>query len=345
MKTKAAVLTGLQRPLELLELDIPALQAGQVLIKVLAAGICRTQLNEQQGLKGDDPYLPHLLGHEASALVMEIGKGVTKVQPGDTVVVSWIRSSGMDVGGGSYTDEHGRRINSGPAAVFSQYAVVSENRVVSLSLPLPPHETALLGCAVPTGVGAVLNTLQAATGRSIAIFGVGGVGGSAILGAVAAGCTPIIAVDIRPASLAVAQQLGADHTLNAAESSVAEKIHSIIPGGVDYAVEASGVAAVATVAFESLTRTGTLVLVGHPAHGEVIRLDPFGFIQGKKVVGTWGGAIDPDRDIPRFAQMWTAGVLPLHKLIDRTYLLDDINQAFDDMHHGRVIRAVLTLAQ
>lgn len=332
MKTRAAVLTGIKKPLEVLEIEVPELKEGQVLVKIVAAGVCRTQINEWQGLKGEDKYLPHLLGHEASAVVERVGVGVNKVKVGDYVVVSWIKGDGMDVGGGIYTDNEGRKINSGPAAVFTEYAVVSENRVVVIDNDVRPEVAALFGCAVPTGVGVVTNTLKAKNGQSIAIFGVGGVGAAAILGAVYAGCDPIIAVDVKPAALELAMKLGATQAINVVEASDL---------AVDLAVEASGVPAVATQAFEALTNSGTLAIAGHPAQGLVVSFDPFGFIQGKKVVGTWGGDVEPDKDIPKLVDLYKQGRLPADLLISRVYSLEEINQVLDDLVENRIIRAVL----
>src|SRR3989344_1828905 len=203
-KTLAAVLIKLKAPLELLELDIPELQAGQLLVRVSMAGLCRTQLSEANGLKGEDKYLPHLLGHEAVGEVVEVGPKVKTVKAKDTVVMSWIKGTGMDVPGGIFNHQ-GKKINAGGVAVFTQYAVVAENRVTKISKTVPLDVASLLGCAVATGAGIVKNTLAVKPGSSIAIFGIGGVGGMALFMAKALKCNPLIAIDVQPKKFVLAK--------------------------------------------------------------------------------------------------------------------------------------------
>src|SRR3989344_5050390 len=277
-KTLAAVLTKLKAPLELLELDIPDLQPGQVLVRVKLSGLCRTQLSEAQGLKGEDKYLPHLLGHEAVGEVVEVGPKVSTVQAKDTVVMSWIKGKGMDVAGGTFYHQ-GKKMNAGGVAVFTQYAVVAENRVTKIPKTVPLDVASLLGCAVATGAGIVKNTLQVKPGSSIAIFGIGGVGGMALLMAKALKCRPLIAIDVQPKKLAWAKKLGAAHTINSAIQDVAGVMAEIVPGGVDYAVEASGLPVVMEQAFASLRNTGVLAIAGHPEPGNTMRIDPFDLIK------------------------------------------------------------------
>ncbi len=202
------------RPLELAELEVPALAPGQVLVEVAFSGVCHTQLLEARGRRGEDRFLPHCLGHEGSGTVVHIGSAVTKVSPGDQVVLSWIKGSGHDVPGTTY-EWDGRTVNAGGVTTFGRHAVVSENRLTALPDGVGLREAALLGCAVPTGVGAVVNTAGARPGQSLAVFGAGGVGLCAVAAAVAAGCAPVVAVDVLSSKLAVATQMGADHVIDA----------------------------------------------------------------------------------------------------------------------------------
>ena len=180
MKTNAAVLIAHNQPLEIVTLDLPPLQAGQLIVKMAYSGVCQSQLMEVTGKRGKDPYLPHLLGHEGSGEVIEIGEGVSKVKPGDNVVLGWIKGKGINAPGATY--KWGDvTVNSGSVTTFTEYAIVSENRCVKTPDGFPVELAPLLGCAVPTGAGLVLNTLKPKTGSSIAFFGLGGIGLSAML--------------------------------------------------------------------------------------------------------------------------------------------------------------------
>lgn len=333
MKTKAAVLYKLNQPLVIEEIEIPKLNAGQVLVKMLFSGICRSQLNEIKGLKGKDNFLPHLLGHEASGKVETTGQGVTKVKKNDHVVLSWIKGRGHNVGSAKYLNGS-QKINSGAIATFSQFAVVSENRLTPINHRIPPDIVALFGCALATGSGVVLHTLNADPKSTIAIFGTGGIGSGAILGASLNKCSVIIAVDIHKSALELAKRLGATHAVLFSDG-VLDKIDQIVAGGVDFAVEASGNAAAMESAFAAIKNTGTLAICGNVHKDKKIKLDPFDFIKGKKIVGSWGGHTAPDTDFPSFARSYLKGDLPLKQLIGHKYRLNDINSALKDLEKNK----------
>lgn len=344
MKTTAAVLVELGKPLELVELDIPALKPGQVLVEVMASGICHTQLLEARGHRGEDRYLPHCLGHEGTGRVLEAGPGVSKVKPDDRVILSWIKGSGADVPGTSYKWT-GRDVNAGAITTFQQHAVISENRLTPLVDDIDAKDAAMLGCAVPTGVGSVINTLGAKKGQSIAIFGTGGVGLCAVMGAVISECNPVIAVDILDSKLEIAEKLGATHCINASKQDPVEEIGRICPGGVDLAVEASGRPEVMSQALESVhMQGGTASIIGNARFGEKISLDPWQFNLGKRLLGSWGGDSDPDRDFPRYGKLVASGRINLSPLISKSYPLADINTALDDLEHGTVARPIIDMS-
>ena len=190
MKTTAAVLVELGKPLILAELDIPVLKPGQVLVEIAFSGICHTQVLECRGHRGDDPYLPHCLGHEGSGIVCDIGGGVTKVKVGERIILSWIKGSGADVPGTLY-GWNSRSVNAGAITTFSRHAVVSENRLTPLPQNIAMRDATMLGCAVPTGLGTVFNTAQPRPGQGMAVFGMGGIGSFVLMGAIIAGCVPI----------------------------------------------------------------------------------------------------------------------------------------------------------
>jgi S-(hydroxymethyl)glutathione dehydrogenase / alcohol dehydrogenase len=190
------------------ELEVPALKPGQVLVEIAYTGVCHTQVLEARGYRGEDRFLPHCLGHEGSGIVREIGAGVMKVAPGDPVILSWMKGTGADVPGTVY-GWNGRSVNSGAITTFTRYAVISENRTTPLPATLSMRDAATLGCAVATGVGALFNTAQAQAGQSVAVFGAGGIGLCAIAGAAARGCRPIVAIDVVLDKLKRALQMGA----------------------------------------------------------------------------------------------------------------------------------------
>ncbi|MBI1337382.1 MAG: zinc-binding dehydrogenase [Phycisphaera sp.] len=344
MKTLAAVLVQTGMPLELMDLDIPVLKAGQVLVEIAYSGVCHTQLLEARGHRGQDRYLPHCLGHEGTGRVLEVGTGVVKVKPGDRVVISWIKGSGCDVPGTVYRAAIGT-VNAGAVTTFSRMSVVSENRLTVLASEMDMRVSTLLGCALPTGVGAVVNTGQARPGMSVAIFGVGGVGMCALMGAISAGCCPIIVIDRIEHKLQIASTLGADYTIQANDSNVIEKLRSFVPGGVDLAIEATGRTEVMTQAIESVrSRGGTAVVIGNARYGEKLKIDPALLNQGKNLLGTWGGDTVPDRDIPRIAAMLHHGRISPEPLIEREFKLERINDALDELESSRIIRPLVKMA-
>ncbi|MFA4915054.1 MAG: zinc-binding dehydrogenase [Syntrophales bacterium] len=341
--TKAAILSQINQPLEIDELILPELKRGQVLVKIAYSGICHSQLNEIRGLKGEDKFLPHTLGHEGSGIVLEVGPEVQKVQASEHVVLTWIKGSGLDIPATQYHRPNGAVVNSGAISTFMEYSVISENRLVPIPREMPLKEAALLGCAIPTGAGIVFNTIQAKAQDTIAIFGVGGIGMSAVIAAKTSGCRQIIAVDVDPYKLDFSLKIGATHVVNAAKQDPVSAIMDLTGGqGVDYAIEAAGLKETMEKAFVSISNNGgTLVIAGNLAHKEKISLDPFDFIKGKKIIGTWGGESRPDRDIPRYVELYLAGNLKIDDLITSCFCLNDINSALEVFKSGRNVIRVL----
>src|SRR6188472_3011018 len=190
MKTEAALLVETGKPLVLARIAMPSLKPGQVLVEIAFSGACGTQLMEIAGAKGEDKWCPHCLGHEGAGTVMEAGPGVTKVKLGDQVVLSWIRGEGMEAGGAVY-DWDGKKVNAGGVTTFQRHSVVSENRLTLLPPDMPMDVAVLLGCAAPTGMGAVYNVLKAQPGDAVAVFGTGGIGLNALMAAALAGAMPV----------------------------------------------------------------------------------------------------------------------------------------------------------
>lgn len=344
MKTEAAVLVETGKPLVVAVLDLPALRPGQVLVEIAFSGVCHTQLLEVRGHRGADKFLPHCLGHEGSGVVREIGPGVSRVRPGDRVILSWIKGPGMDVPGSVYAWE-GRTVNAGAITTFNRHAVISENRLTVLGEDLPMREAALLGCAVPTGVGSVLNTAETKPGQSVAVFGLGGIGLSAIAGARLAGADPIVGVDLRPEKLAVATRMGATHTVDGRQGDPVQSLRAICPQGLDVAIEATGTAAAMRQALQCVRKQGgKAVIVGNARHGERLELDPGEFNQGKRLLGTWGGDTVPAVDLPKYVGFLKEGRLRVEELLSEPFGLSRINEALEALEKGKSVRPLIDLS-
>ena len=347
MKTLAAVLEKTNTLLRIEELTIPELKPGQVLVKIAYSGICHSQLNEIRGLKGEDKFLPHTLGHEGSGIVIEVGPGVQKVKTGDHVVLTWIKGKGLDVSATRYQKYDGTIVNSGAISTFMEYAVISENRLVAISKRMPLKEAALLGCAIPTGFGIVMNTANLTASSSIAIFGMGGIGFSALLAAKIKNVSKIIAIDISEDKLRYSILLGATHVLNATKDNVLEAIMKITDSKVvDCAIESAGRKETMEVAFKSVCDKGGLcVVIGNLSKDETINIDPFDLIKGKRIIGTWGGETKPDIDVPIYVDLYSSGKMAIGGLVSEMYCLHDINKAFDVLENGTVGRLLINMCK
>lgn len=341
---KAAALYTPNEPLRLVsDIEVPDPAPGQVLVKLAYAGVCHSQLMEARGKRGQDRYLPHLLGHEGSGVVLATGAGVDKVSKGEKVVLGWIRGRGAEVPATRYR-HGGGYINAGAVTTFNEYAVVSENRCVPLPDGVPMDIAVLFGCALLTGAGIVTNEVQPAAGSTVAVFGLGGIGLSALMACRLYELKQLIAVDVAPEKRQLAAELGAT-AIDPASCDPVEEIRRLTNGrGVDYSIEAAGLARTIEQAFAVVRRGGGLcVFASHPQSGERISLDPHDLISGKRIMGSWGGGSNPDRDVPRFAELYRSGKLPLEKLLPRRYALDEINVALDDLEQRRTGRPLIVI--
>ena len=341
MKMTAAVLEQCGQPLQLIELDIPPLHRGQVLVKIAYSAICRSQLMEIGGHRGPDKWLPHLLGHEASGTVVDVGADVTKVAPGDDVILTWIKCSGIESATPQYC-HNGRTINAGPVTTFSNYSIVSENRVVLKPDGLDMDIAVLFGCALATGSGMVLNELQPEAHNSVIVLGLGGVGMSALLALIATGVKQIIAIDTDPKKIELAQSLGVTAAQYESEESVLSFVRQSFPDGADFCIEAGGTTGTIELGFSLINeRAGQLLFASHPPAGQHISIDPHQLITGKKINGSWGGGIKPDIDIPKLAQLFTEARVSLATLITDKFSLREINAAIDLFTEGKLLRPIL----
>lgn len=343
MKTTAAILVTLREPLQLVDLEVPPLKPGQVLVEIRYSGVCHTQLLEWQGQRGEDRFLPHCLGHEGSGTVVDVGPDVKKCLPGDEVILSWMKGDGQDVPGSQYL-WNGRKVNAGGITTFMRHAVVSENRITPLVEKLSASEAAFLGCAVATGLGSVRNTLTVRQGDSVLVIGLGGIGLFAVAGARLAGANPVIAADLNEDRLASAQNMGATHLVNVKDSNLLDEIHRISPGGVMHAIEATGQVDAMRDALSAVKpRGGATAIIGNAAFGQTLNLDPSEFNQGKKLFGTWGGDNVPDKDFPIYQRLFAEKKLSAEPLQPTVYSLEQINRALNDFHNRLVTRPIIDM--
>lgn len=338
---KAAILARSREPLVIDEIALPdSLGVGQVLVRVLYSTICGAQLNEIAAAKGPDKFLPHLLGHEASARVMEIGPGVTTVKPGDTVVLHWRPSRGIQCQPPNYT-WRGQKLNAGWVTTFNGYAVVSENRMTVISADYDLRNAPLLGCAVTTAAGVINNDAHVKIGESVVVFGVGGVGLNVVQFAQLAGAFPIVAVDLIESKLEMARTRGATHCINPETvADIDAAVHEIVgAGGPDKVIETTGVKSVIELAYNLTHADGTCVLVGVPSEKVTIYTLPIHF--NKVLTGSHGGDAVPQIDIPRLIRLNKAGRLSFDGLITHEFPLDEINTALAVVRSGTAGRVVL----
>jgi S-(hydroxymethyl)glutathione dehydrogenase/alcohol dehydrogenase len=363
MRAAVCSATGAELVVEDLELADPGPE--EVLVRVDAAGICHSDYHY---LTGELPCpLPVVPGHEGAGVVTAVGERVSAVRPGDAVCLMWrprcgrcefcligrpglCQQGAVHAATGGLLDGTSRlRRPTGEqvhhllgVSCFAEYAVVSEHAVVPVPADVPPEIAAITGCAVITGVGAVLNAIGACAGQAVAIFGAGGVGQSAVMGAALSGAYPIIAVDVVPARLEAAARVGATHLVNATDRDTTAEIARIRPGGIDWAVEAIGRPETLRQAFDALRPGGTLVAVGLAARGQTFPVPVNMLVQReKRIVGSLYGSANPLVDVPRLLDLYRAGRLPIDRLIGHRYGLEDINKAFADLIGGGVGRGVV----
>ena len=336
-KMKAAILVEQKKPLIVAEIDLPSkLEVGQVLVKVVYSGICGSQLGEIDGAKGPDRYLPHLLGHEGSGVIVSVGPGVKYVKPDDKVVLHWRPGLGIESNPPAYSWD-GKRVNAGWVTTFNEYAVVSENRLTIIPENSDMEIAALFGCAVTTGFGVIVNNAKLTIGESVVVFGAGGVGLNIIQAASLVSAWPIIAVDLFDNRLELAKKMGATHVINSKSINAKNRIEQILNNrNLDVFIDNTGNPEIIQLGYEITNADGRVVLVGVPRKGNNISIYSLPLHFEKILTGSHGGEAIPQKDIPRYQNLYENGKLPLNLLITDKFKLGDINKAIDGMRSGEI---------
>jgi len=341
MKTPAAILVEQRKPLVIDEVELPALKSGQVLVEIHATRVCGSQIGEIDGVKGPDKFLPHLLGHEAGAIVLEVGPEVAHVAPRDRVVCHWRPGAGIDAGGSVY-DWNGTKVNAGPITTFQKYAVISENRLTKV----PPDTDFELCCfladTLTTGFGIINNDAKVKAGESVVIFGVGGIGLGAVLGAKLAGANPIVGIDLHDHKLAKAADYGLTHRINASRENAAERLKEILGGLADVTIDGPGNPRVIETAYDlAKLRSGRCVLFGVMPSDQRVSIHTLPLHLGRILTGSEGGQSQPERDIPDILQVLASHKLNVAGFVTDRGALDDLTGIMERMRRGEVIHALV----
>jgi S-(hydroxymethyl)glutathione dehydrogenase/alcohol dehydrogenase len=364
MKTKAALLFEAGQPLVVQEVDLEEPRAGEVLVRVAAAGVCHSDLHYMKG-EWAIPK-PAVLGHEGSGIVERVGPGVTRVKPGDHCVLIFRPNCGtcyyctigrpalctgrasapgtMFDGTTRFTLDGQPVSHLARVACFAEYTVMAEEQLLPIPKEIPLDRAALVGCAVMTGVGAAMNTVRVEPGSAVVVIGCGGVGLNVVQGARMLNAGQIIAVDLLDNKLEYALDFGATHVINAKEEEPVKRIREITGGGADYAFDAIGSARTVQQAFECVRIGGTAIEVGIAPQGQMAQIDAWALAMMEKTLkGSFYGSARPRVDMTRLLDLYQQGRLKLDELISRTYTLDEINEGFDLLQSGSVARGVIVM--
>ncbi|MGD9562428.1 MAG: zinc-dependent alcohol dehydrogenase family protein [Pyrinomonadaceae bacterium] len=372
MKTRAAVLYEMgspfpyaeSLPLRVAEVSLERPGPSEVLVELAAAGLCHSDLSVIDGSR--PRVMPMVLGHEASGIVREVGTGVADLNAGDHVVFSFVPICGgctfcaqgrgalcepgakanvagtLLSGARSFSDDRSTLNHHLGVSAFSQFTIAARESLVRIDSSLALDTAALFGCAVLTGIGAVLNTAKVEREASVAVFGLGGVGLSMVMGSVSAGASSIIAIDRFDDKLELARSVGATHTVNASNVDPVEAVRDITSGGAAYVFEGVGSEQVLIQAYQATGRGGTTVTAGLPHPEKMFSVPAFSVAAEERTIkGSYMGSCVPSRDIPAYIEMYQQGLLPIDKLHSHTIALDEINAGFDRLAEGKAVRQIV----
>jgi S-(hydroxymethyl)glutathione dehydrogenase/alcohol dehydrogenase len=334
---KAVILKELNSDLAVDNVELTPLQYGQVLVKNIVSGLCGAQLQEIAGLKGNANFLPHLMGHEGCGIVQEVGAGVATVKVGDKVVMHWRKGDGIEAPFPKYIYE-GREMSSGKVTTLSEYSIVSENRLTSVPQDTPEELCALLGCGLTTALGVITNEASVKVGESVLIIGAGGVGLNLIQGAKLVSAYPIAAMDIVEEKRDLCLSVGATHFINSATETVDRKF--------DVIIDTTGNPTAINNAIPLLSGKGKLIMVGQPKPGQDVTIPNANKLFdgiGQTIKATQGGMTSPVDDIPRYLNLYNAGLLDISKIITHRFDISEINEAFALLKSGKAGRIIINI--
>lgn len=338
---KAAILYNKEN-IKIKKISHGKLKRGQILVKIIYSGVCRSQVMEYYGERGKDKYLPHLLGHEASAIVVNKHYSVKKVKINDKVILTWIKSKGINAEPFKFSFGN-TDINSGGVTTFSEYSIVSENRLVLKPPGLPDKFAPLYGCAFLTGAGIVINKLKnVSKNKFICVYGLGGIGISTLIALKSLKYKNVAVIEKDFKKIIIARKLGFKKIYNVLKKKDLNEIKKI-DGKVDISIEAGGSVQTIEKAFKILNKKGKLYFSSHPNDRHMIKIKPHDLISGKKIYGSWGGYCKPDRDIKKIFKI----MRKYHSFIERNglklYRLNDISKALIDLKNHKVLRPIIKM--
>ena len=340
-EVRAAILVEQNKPLIVENIQLPEkLYFGQVLVEIECSGICGSQIGEISGVKGYDKYLPHLMGHEGCAKVLDIGEGVTNIKIGDKVVLHWRKGKGIEASTPKYRWRD-KYVNAGWVTTFNTHAIVSENRCTKIDHSINPELASHFGCAITPGFGVVENNANIKMGESVVVFGAGGVGLNIIQACSLRSAYPIIAVDLFDNRLNLAKEMGATHVLNGKSTRIFEQISKITNDTLDIFIDNTGNEKVIEKGYEIINNKGKLVLVGVPRQGNKVNIFTLPLHFGKTIIGSHGGESNPNEDIKRYLQLFNQNIAQYNKIITERYSLDNINEAIEAMKKGETAGRIL----
>ena len=336
----AAVLERFNSKLKFYNFKINKITKGQVLIKILFSGICRSQLMEIEGKRNTKKWLPHMLGHEAVGQVIDYHKSNKKFKKGDEVIATWIKSSGARSSGG-YVKIKNKKINYGPITTFSKYTLVSENKLVKKPNNLKNKFAPFFGCAALTGMGMVYNQAKPKKNEVILLIGLGGIGFFSILALVEKGIKNIIIADVNDNKRKLAQKIGINNFFNIKNNEEKKKLKDLYCGKVDLCLENSGNIKSISFCVSMIKNSGRIIFSSHPPKNHMIKISPHELIKGKRIYGSWGGNSKPDRDISRFSKVFNKNQRFVKQIKSNIYKFSQINNAIKDFKKGKVLRPII----